>query len=202
MIARARRLYDAWRQRDGRWRALYGRAPAGECVAIDLETSSLDVADAQILSLAAIPVAGRRVLASQALRLHVRSDAAPDREAIKHHRLRPQDLAGGVEIGVALEALLEMLGPRPLLGWCLPFDRALLDRELLPRFGFRLPNPGIDLRYAWERHARRRWPEREPELALDAIAAALGVPVLDRHDAYGDALTTALCWVALQALPR
>ena len=201
-MAFARRLRDAWRHRGGRWAPLFGRAPAGEWVAIDRETSSLDVASAQILSLAAIPVAGRRALTSQALRLHVRSAAAPDREAIKHHRLRPQDLEGGAKLTVALERLLEAIGPRPLLGWCLPFDRAILDRELRPRFGLCLPNPGIDLRDAWERHARRRWPDREPALALDAIAAALGVPVLDRHDAYGDALTTALCWVALQALPR
>ncbi|HQW64180.1 MAG TPA: 3'-5' exonuclease, partial [Pseudomonadota bacterium] len=108
----------------------------------------------------------------------------------------------GAELSVALERLLEAIGPRPLLGWCLPFDRAILDRELRPRFGLCLPNPGIDLRDAWERHARRRWPDREPALALDAIAAALGVPVLDRHDAYGDALTTALCWIALESLPR
>ena len=169
-MAFARRLRDAWRHRGGRWAPLFGRAPAGEWVAIDLETSSLDVASAQILSLAAIPVAGRRALTSQALRLHVRSAAAPDREAIKHHRLRPQDLEGGAELTVALERLLEAIGPRPLLGWCLPFDRAILDRELRPRFDLCLPNPGIDLRDAWERHARRRGPDREPALGLDAIA--------------------------------
>ena len=43
-------------------------------------------------------------------------------------------------------------------------------------------------------------------LPLVALAMLMTVancaPVLDRHDAYGDALTTALCWIALESLPR
>lgn len=197
------RLLDRWRARGGPWAPLHARAPRGEAVAIDLETSSLDPATAEILALAAIPIRGRRVLTSQALRLTIRgAGRMPDREAIKHHRLRPQDLADGVPLREAMERLLRLVGPRRLVGWCLPFDRAVLDRELRTAYGFRLPQPGTDLRDAYERFARRRHPEREPELALEAIAAALGVPVLARHDAYGDALTTALCWVALVARER
>ena len=48
-----------------------------------------------------------------------------------------------------------------------------------------------------------RSPEPRPDMArsrdaLERVARTLGVPVLARHSALGDATTVALCWLALQ----
>lgn len=190
-----------WQRRrlaDPRWRSLFDRYHGDEVVALDLETTGLDPERAEILSLAAVPVHGRRVCTSAALALTVRGTQAIEIDSMRHHRLRADDLAGGVPLAHALETLLAYLGNRPVLGYCVDFDLAVLDRDVGRQFGFRLPNRRIELGHAFERAWRRRHPEREPPgLSFDAIAHELGVPVVGRHDAFGDAVATALCWVLL-----
>lgn len=192
-----------WQRRrlaDPRWRGLFERHRGDEVVALDLETTGLDPATAEILSLAAVPVQGRRVQTSAALVQTVRGDQALALDSMRHHRLRAEDLADGVPLAEALTTLLTFLGNRPVLGYCVDFDLAVLDREILRQFGFRLPNRRIDLSHAYEHAWRRRHPEREPPgLSFDAIAGDLGVPQAGRHDAFGDAVTTAMCWLALQS---
>lgn len=192
-----RRWLDAWRQRQGPYAPLFARYRGAELVAIDLETTGLDPASAKILSLAAVPLSGQRVETSRALALRVRDPVAIGIDSMRHHRLRNQDLAGGVTLDEALERFLAFIGNRPLLGYCVAFDFAVLDRELERRHGFRLPNRRIELSSEFEHHARRRAPEHEPALSFEAIAKALGVPQLGRHDAYGDAVTAALCYLRL-----
>ena len=47
-------------------------------------------------------------------------------------------------------------------------------------------------------HQRRQRPDAPPNLDFAHIAQTLGVPVVGRHTALGDATTVALCWVALR----
>jgi DNA polymerase-3 subunit epsilon len=132
----------------------------------------------------------------------VRGEQRIELDSMRHHRLRTQDLEDGCPLDEALDRLLDWLGNRPILGYCVDFDLAVLDREARRRHGFRLPNARIDLGRAFERSWRHAHPEREPPgLSFEQIAATLGVPQLGRHDAYGDAVTTALCYLRLQAGP-
>lgn len=199
-----RRLFDARRVRATPHAAMFARFRGDGCVAVDLETTGLDVRRDSVLSLAAVPVEGRSVRLSQALSLTVRGATDFRIEAMRHHRLRPQDVAAGLEPDVALDAFLRHLGNRPILGYAIAFDVAVLDRMVEARYGFRLPNRVIELRdvyrYAW----RLAHPEHaEPDLRYESIMAAAGVPVLGRHTALGDAVTTALAWVRLtRGLPR
>ncbi len=190
-----------WQRRrlaDPRWRALFETYRGDDVIALDLETTGLDPAGAEILSIAAVPVQGRRVRVSSALALTVRGTQRIELDSMRHHRLRADDLAAGVPLAEALEQWLVFVGNRPLLGYCVDFDLAVLDRDLGREFGFRLPNRRIDLGHAYERVWRGRHPEREPPgLSFDAIAADLGVPVVGRHDALGDAVATGLCWLLL-----
>src|SRR5690606_42024284 len=64
---------------------------------------------------------------------------------------------------------------------------------------FGLPNPRVDLADAFAARARRAHPNAPPNLDFQHIADSLGVPVLGRHSALGDAVTVGLCWLALQA---
>jgi DNA polymerase-3 subunit epsilon len=198
-VFRWRRPFDAWRQRRGPYAPLFRPYRGDQLVAIDLETTGLDPANANILSLAAVPLSGQRVETSRALNLRISDVVEIGIDSMRHHRLRRQDLAGGVTLDEALERFLALVGNRPLLGYCVGFDIALLDREIERRHGFRLPNRRVELTEVFERQARRRAPEHEPALSFDAIAHTLGVPQLGRHDAYGDALTAALCYLRLQA---
>jgi DNA polymerase-3 subunit epsilon len=132
------------------------------------------------------------------LDLIVQSNSPRITEAIAHHRLRPSDVAAGVPLDTALDALLQLLGSRPLVGYCIDFDCAMLDRALRPRLGFALPNRRIDVQREYARRQRRRQPEAQPDLRFEAIASALKLPTPDRHSALGDAVSAGLMHIALQ----
>jgi DNA polymerase III subunit epsilon len=187
-----RRWQEARRARGGPHAALFEPATGSEWIALDLETTGLDPSKDQILSIAAVPCSGNRILLSRRLDIVVqcRSQRIPD--AIRYHRLRPSDVAAGVPLDEALDRLLAMIGSRPLLGYCIGFDIAMLDAVLRPRFGFGLPNRPIDVQREYAAWVRRRDPLAAPDLRFDAIAAALGIPPGQRHRALDDAIAAAL----------
>lgn len=201
---RLRRWIDRRRHGSGPWRALLASPPHGEWVSLDLETTGLDTARDHILTIAAVPVAAGRIRLAERFEAVVRPaddvSRVADIDAIRHHRLRPQDFAHGVAVHDAVARLLDWLGPRTLIGYRIGFDVAMLDRVVPAITGFRLPNPRIDIAAEFLVHAQ----PGQQAAALDttgfeAIAAALGVPMLGRHTALGDAVTAAACWLALQA---
>lgn len=169
-----------------------------EWVALDLETTGLDPGRDEIIALAAVPGAGTRLKLRERLDLLVRSDSSRITEAIKHHRLRPDDVAKGVPLREALERLLAMIGNRPLVGYCIGFDIAMLNRAIRPRLGFGLPNRGIDVQREYAAWQRRIRPDGEPDLRFEAIAASLQLPTPDRHSALGDAVAAGLMHIRMR----
>ena len=196
------RWWPRRRHGDGEWAALLAPAPEGEWVSLDLETAGLAPASDHILSLAAVPVRAGRILLSERFERRVRPDRAFGIESIRHHLITPDEAAAGVPVEDAVRDFLHWLGSRTLLGYNLGFDLAMLAPHVKALTGFALPNPCVDLADAVAARERRARPDVPPNLAFVHIAGQLGVPVLGRHTALGDALTTALCWLALQSAPQ
>ncbi len=198
-----RRWQDRRRHGDGPWGGLFAAPPERSWVSLDLETTGLDPARDRILSIAAVPIVGDRMKLSERFEAILRpaADAPPPAlDALRHHRLRPHDLAGGLDPHEAIARLLDWLGPRTLVGYRIGFDVAMLDRLAPAVTGFVLPHRRIDIAARYRARHRHRAPESSVDDAgFEAIAAALGVPQLGRHTALGDATTAALCWLALQA---
>ncbi|WP_342596381.1 3'-5' exonuclease [Salinicola lusitanus] len=198
MIRSLRRAADRRRQADGRYGKLFGAYAGDEMVSIDCETTGLDTRRAELISIAAVAFEGERVLTSGALDLRLRPPATLSGDSIKVHRLRGVDLDDGEALDEALEKFLDFVGNRPLLGWCIDYDLAVIDRQLRPLFGFGLPNPSLDMARIYRREMQRTQPQREPVVSFEAAAEALGVPVMGRHTALGDAVTTALMYIRLK----
>lgn len=197
-MAFLRRLLDRRRMRATPFAHMFERHRGDDCIALDLETTGLNTRTDSVLSLAAVPVSGAVVHLSQALSLTVHGATDFRIEAMRHHRLRPLDIEHGSALDEALDRLLALLGNRPILGYAIAFDRAVLDRLVEARHGFRLPNRSIELRDVYRDAWRLAHPEQtDPDLRYETIMAAAGVPVLGRHTALGDAVTTALAWVRL-----
>ena len=200
MVIRPLRIAtDRWRHRSGPWGELFEPYRGDEVVSLDCETSGMDPRSADLLSIAAVRVSGRRILTSQALDVHVAPPEEMDPESIRVHRLRRADLEGGLSVQTALEKVLRFLGNRPMLGYNVRFDAALLERFIRQHFGFGLPNRLIELSEVYLDRLGHQDHGAESDLRLGTIARRLEMPVpRGRHTAINDAVFTAALWVRLK----
>jgi DNA polymerase III subunit epsilon len=182
----------------GEWSGLFAAAPDGEWVSLDLETTGMDPARDHILSLAAVPVRDGRVCLSECFERRVHTARAFGIESIRHHRITPDEASTGEQIIDVVRAFLHWLGGRRLLGYHLGFDLDMLRPHVRALTGFELPNPQEDLADAVAAAQRRQHPDAPVNLDLVHIASRLGVPMIGRHTALGDATTVGLCWIALR----
>ena len=187
------------RHRGGEWAALLQPPPAGEWVSLDLETTGMDPARDHILSLAAVPVRDGRVLLSERFERRIHTARAFGIDSIRHHRITPDEASTGEQIRDVVREFLHWLGSRRLLGYNLGFDLDMLGPHVRAATGFALPNATVDLADEVARRQRQQRPNAPVNLDFAHIADTLGVPMVERHSALGDATTVGLCWLALQA---
>jgi DNA polymerase-3 subunit epsilon len=178
---------------------LFQRYQGAELVSLDIETTSLDVAKANVLSIGAVVIRGTRVLTSEKLSLTIAPPVELPRESVKVHKLRRIDLDTGIPLAQALEQLLLFVGNRPIVGYNIAYDVAVLDRHMRPSLGFGLPNATLDVMQMYRKKATMSGAsEFQLDLSFAAIASALSVPILGRHTVLGDATTTALIYVRMK----
>jgi DNA polymerase III subunit epsilon len=97
-----------------------------------------------------------------------------------------------------LPMLLRFIGSRPLVGYYLDFDLAMIDKHVRRLLGVGLPNRRIEVSSLYyERKYGDAPPGAQVDLRLDSILVDLGLPSVDRHDAYSDALMTAMIYLTL-----
>lgn len=190
-----------WRLKDPAYSFLFEPGPEDEAVSIDCETTGLDRRKDDIISIAAVRIKGSRILTSQRFQVTVRPTRAINPEAIKVHRLRERDVAMGRAIADVLPPLLKFIGGRPLVGYYLEFDAAMINRYTRAWLGVSLPNPRIEVS---ELYYGLKYSDAPPGTQVDmsfaAILRDLGLPILDQHDAYADALMTAMIYLQLRDL--
>ncbi len=197
----------AWyrhRLRDPAWRHLFDPPPADEWVSLDCETTGLDRERDHIISIGAVRIQGQRILCSQRLELMVQPDEARapmGADSVRIHRLREADLAThGLPAADVARQVLEFIGPRPLVGYYLEFDVAMLNRLLRPVLGIPLPNPQVEVSALYHDLKFRQNPDAHIDLRLATLMADLELPERMAHDAVNDAIMAALAFVKLKAV--
>jgi DNA polymerase-3 subunit epsilon len=198
---RIRRIKDLWKVRrlKSRWLYLFQPYQGEELVSLDIETTSLDVSKAQILSICAVVIKGNRVLSSEKLCLTLSPPKDLPRDSVKVHKLRRMDLNEGLPVVEALEKMLKFIGNRPIVGYNIGYDLAVLDRYVRPLFDFGMPNRYVDVMDLYRNKTQLTGGvDCQINLSFEAIAKGLDVPVLGRHTALGDAITTAIIYVRLK----
>ena len=189
---------------DPRFAFMYDAPPDGEWVALDCETTGLDVRKDQIISIGAVRIAGHRLLTSQRLELLVRPERALKADSVRIHQLRESDVAGGLEPGDAMRQLLDFIGSRPLVGYFLEFDVAMLNREIWPLLGVRLPQPKIEVSAMYYDFRNRQLPAHQQggniDLRFATMMKDLDLPLRDAHDAINDAVMAGLAFLKLRHL--
>jgi DNA polymerase III subunit epsilon len=193
------RLMDRATLSDKSYAFLFEPGPPDEVVSIDCETTGLDPRRDEIISVAAIKIRGDRILASETFQAVVRPRVAIAKEAIQVHGLREIDVCNARPMGEILPDLLHFIGGRPLIGYYIDFDMAMLNNHVAELLGIQLPNPRIEVSgLYYERKYGDAPPGTQIDLTFANILRDLKLPLFNQHDAYSDALMTAMIYVSLK----
>ncbi|HSE46921.1 MAG TPA: 3'-5' exonuclease [Gemmatimonadales bacterium] len=188
---------------DHAYRFLFEPGPPDEVVVLDCETTGLNPRTDEIVAVAAIIVKGDRILTSRPFRAVIRPDKGPTSASIKVHRLRAQDVAEGYAMREVLPDLLRFIGGRPIVGYYVDFDVRMLDKYVLHFIEAKLPNLRIEVSsmyYALKYSGAP--PGTVHDLRFASILSDLGIPSLAQHEAFNDAVMTAMMYVQLRDMQK
>ena len=192
-----------WRLRSVRWLApTWGRVHGagltldalvgGGFVAIDLETTGLDPRRDVMVAVAAVPFIGGARSVGLVTLVAPGRPIPPASTAI--HGITDAMVAAAPAPGSVLAALIARCADRVVVGHGVDFDLAVLAQAL--RAGGRPPLASVAL--DTRRLAAALFPAW-PDFSLDAVAAGLGVRIIARHTAEGDAVAAGEVLLALVA---
>jgi DNA polymerase-3 subunit epsilon len=123
---------------------------------------------------------------------------------VRVHRLRERDLAQGLDVEQAMHRLLAFIGSRPLVGYYLEFDVAMLNRVMWPMLGIPMPQKKIEVSAMYYDYKNRRLPAHERggtiDLRFATMMGDLELPLRGEHDALSDAVMAGLAFLKLKWL--
>lgn len=205
-LARWRLGRQRRRLADPQFAFLFDEPPPREWVALDCETTGLDRRRDEIVSIGAVRIVGERLLTSERLELLVQPERGVSPESVRIHRLRERDLAQGLPAQEAVRRLLHFAGSRPLVGYYLEFDLAMLNRIARPLLGMPLPQPAVEVSALYHDYKFRQLPPYQQhdnagiDLRFDTMMRDLQLPLRDAHDALNDAVMAGLAFIKLRRL--
>lgn len=205
-LAQWRRDRQRRRLADPAFAFVFDDPPPDEWVSLDCETTGLDVRRDEIISIGAVRIAGGRLLTSERLELLVQPERGVSPESVRIHRLRERDVARGLPAPEAARRLLRFIGSRPLVGYYLEFDVAMLNRIVRPLLGMPLPQPAIEVSALYYDYKFRQLPPYQQhdnagiDLRFATMMRDLDLPLRDAHDALNDAVMAGLAFIKLRRL--
>lgn len=183
---------------------LFDTPPPNEWVSIDCETTGLSVQHDEVISIGAVKIVGNKVMLSERLELLIKPSKLVSEQSIKIHRLRERDVAGGLDQDEAMKILMEFIGSRPIVGYYLEFDLAMLNKTIWRMLGFGLPQSKFEVSSMYYEYKNRQLPAAlrggNIDLRFSSIMADLNLPLREAHDAMNDAVMTAMAFIKLQQL--
>jgi DNA polymerase-3 subunit epsilon len=190
---------ERWLLADQRYAFLFQPDASGELVSLDCETTGFNALADDVISIAAVKIRRRRILASEAFRAVIRPGAPMEASAIKVHQLREQDVARGRTIREVLPEFLRFIGSRPLVGYWIAFDVKMLNKYVVSLLNIHLPNRQIDVsKLYYDRKYGSAPPGTRVDLRYTAILADLKLRPRAQHDAFEDALGAAESYLILE----
>lgn len=202
------KLYQAWlkkRLKNPDYGFLFEPPEDEDVVCFDCETTGLDTKSDKIVSLSAIKIRRNQILTSQSLNLKFKQQNSINPQSIVIHHLRNVDVVVGLDEHEAIKKFIEFIGSRPLVGYYLEFDMAMVNAVIKPWLGIKLPNQKIEVSELYHKQFYKDWlqPEHEVfDLSFNSILDKLALPKVGQHDAFNDALMTAMIYVKLQSLTQ
>ena len=176
----------AARDLEANWRSI------DYCV-IDVETTGLNLKDDEIISIGAVQIHMGRIRAENNFYREVRPRQLPSIPSLRIHGLRGIDLESVAPIESVIPDLVAQIGGRVLIAHAAWIEYAFLKRHLR---GLTFSKQIIDTA-ALARALGYRTGVNGHEPSLESLARRIQLPVYAPHNALGDALTTAVVFLAL-----
>jgi DNA polymerase-3 subunit epsilon len=161
----------------------------------DTETTGLDIREGdEMIALGAVRIVNGRLLESECFEQLVKPGCIIRHDSIRIHGIQPEMLEGQPDVRQALESFQRFAEGTILVAHNAAFDMRLLQLQE-KRTGVRFGNPVLDtmLLSAVVHPAHRRHD-------LATIAERLGITVMGRHTALGDAIAAAEVYLRLLPL--
>lgn len=206
LLERMRRTWQRYHLARPEFAFLLEPPPPNEWVAIDCETTGLNRRTEEIIAVGAVRIVGQRILTSQRLELLVRPDKEVPADSVRIHRLRSRDVAQGLPLDEAMRQLLHFIGSRPLVGYYLEFDVAMLNRAVWPLLGMGLPQQRLEVSAMYYEYKFKQLPPYQQfdnahiDLRFATLMDDLALPQREAHDALNDAVMAAMAFVKLRQL--
>ena len=161
-----------------------------EFVALDLETTGLDPGRDAVVAVALVPFRGGEPAGGYETLVNPGRPIPPT--ATRIHGITDEMVAAAPSLADVLDAIEVTCADRVLVGHGVAFDLALLERGRATGRRAPLSNTALcTMRLAAALHPGWR------DVTLEALASRLGVPVVARHTARGDALVAGAMMLGL-----
>jgi DNA polymerase-3 subunit epsilon len=190
--------YKKKRLKNPNYSFLFEEPTENEYVAFDTETTGLNPKVDDILSIAAVKIKDNKILLNERFNVIVKPDREINEDAIKIHGPRKKDLESGIPIEEAVDRFVHFIGSRPLVGYYLEFDVAMINKYFKKLSGTTLQNKQIEVSVLYYDYKIGLIPQGFVDLRFDSILKDLDIPTFGKHDALNDAIMTALIFLKLK----
>lgn len=194
------RNWNKKRLKDKNFEFLFDTPPAKEYISLDCETSGLNPKKDEILSIGAVKIIDNKIVMRETFNIYVKPSKKIDADSIKIHYIRPIDLENALDPKEAIYKLLEFIGPRPIVGYYIKFDIAMISKYTKKYLGIKLPNETVEVSSMYYRTRKRSSDYEFIDLKFDTILKNLDIPALGKHDALNDAIMTSMMFLKLKDL--
>jgi len=196
-ISDFKRNYNRKKLKDKNFEYMFDEDTSGEYVVFDTETTGLNPKKDDILSIGAVKIKDNKILTSQTFEVFIKNSGEINSKSIEIHQIRPCDLEDARDLEESIKEFLEFIGSRPLIGYYLEFDAAMINKYIKPMLGIHLPNKMIEVSEIYFDKTIELIPQGNIDLRFDTILNKCGVPDMGAHNAVNDAIMTAMIYLKL-----
>ncbi len=198
MFNKIRNYFNKKNLKDSRYLYLFDHPLEDEYICFDCETTGLNPKKDDIISIGAVLIKNNTIVASKKFIKFIKPKIKLQENAIKIHHIRECDLEDAEEIETVIEEFLDFIGNRKLVGYFLEFDIAMINKYLFKKLGIKLPNKAYEVSAIYYDWKMEMIPQGHIDLRFDTLMKDLEIPKMGKHDAYSDAIMTAMMFLKLK----
>ena len=196
-LSNFKRSRNLARLKDEDFKFLFDENDSSEYVVFDTETTGLNPKEDEILSIGAVKIKNNKILTSQTFEVYLKNTKEISSKSIEIHGIRPCDLQNATDVESGVKDFLHFIGSRPLIGYYLEFDVAMINKYIKPMLGITLPNKMIEVSEIYFDKTVALIPQGNIDLRFNTILKNCDVPDMGAHNAVNDAIMTAMIYLKL-----